>query len=83
MNDQFKKFLDSIKPEEHFDIGNLPSEPSYSDLYSWVAHPEIDGYHQIVPKGENPISKSMKDILGSGQKKIFIIHLLITQISFY
>jgi hypothetical protein len=52
MNDQFKRFLDSVKPEEPFDISNLPTEPSYSDLHSWVAHPEIDGYHQIVPKGE-------------------------------
>ena len=68
MNDQFKKFLDSVKPEEPFDIGSLPSEPSYSDLYSWVAHPEIDGYHQIVPKGENPILKSTKDI------DVFFIH---------
>ena len=59
MNDQFKRFLDSVKPEEPFDISNLPTEPSYSDLHSWVAHPEIDGYHQIVPKGENLISKSV------------------------
>jgi hypothetical protein len=68
MNDQFKRFLDSVKPEEPFDISNLPTEPSYSDLHSWVAHPEIDGYHQIVPKGENLISKYMKDI------DVFFIH---------
>ena len=68
MNDQFKKFLDSVKPEGPFDLSNLPSEPSYSDLYSWVAHPKVDGYHQIVPKGENSISKSIKDI------DVFFIH---------
>ena len=68
MNDQSKKFLNSIKPIEPFNVSNLPPEPSYSDLYSWVAHPEVDGYHQIVPKGENSISKSMKDI------DVFFIH---------
>ena len=45
MNDQSKKFLNSIKPLEPFDVSNLPPEPSYSDLYSWVAHLEVDGYH--------------------------------------
>ena len=68
MNDQSTKFLNSIKPKEPFSASNLPPEPSYSDLYSWVAHPEVDGYHQIVPKGENSISKSMKDI------DVFFIH---------
>ena len=68
MNDQSKKFLNSIKPIEPFSASNLPPEPSYSDLYSWVAHPEVDGYHQIVPKGENSILKSLKDI------DVFFIH---------
>ena len=68
MSEVFKKFLQLIKPINSYDETDHPKAPDYSNLDSWAAHPDIDGYQFFVPDNKQLVSLKLTDLGIDGNK---------------
>jgi hypothetical protein len=68
MIESFDKFLELIKPVNSYDETIQPKAPDYSNLNSWAAHPDIDGYQFLVPDSNLKINKN------NNETDVFYIH---------
>ena len=68
MIDGFEKFLELIRPINSYDDTNHPEAPDYSNINSWAAHPDIDGYQFFTPDPNVEVKKKDNDV------DVFYIH---------
>ena len=68
MAEVFEKFLQLIKPINSYDDTDHPKAPDYSNLDSWAAHPDIDGYQFFVPDNNLKVNRNKNDV------DVFYIH---------
>ena len=68
MSQIFEKFLELIKPINSYEETVHPKAPDYSNLESWAAHPDIDGYQFFVPHNDLKVNKNKNDV------DVFYIH---------
>tara|TARA_A200000159_G_C7312521_1_gene335267 strand:+ start:45 stop:1139 length:1095 start_codon:yes stop_codon:yes gene_type:complete len=68
MSEVFEKFLQLIKPINSYDDTDQPKAPDYSNLDSWAAHPDIDGYQFFVPDNNLKVNRNKNDV------DVFYIH---------
>ena len=53
VTNDFKKFLETIKPSKDFNKESPPDAPDYSDNSSWLALPNLDSFHTLSPHRNN------------------------------